>query len=74
MQTTAAPGAISWGKGNLDGSAVKVYEFADDAGYQAFLASVAGFGISEAQLVHTGLFAIAPDNQDQLELIRTAVG
>lgn len=72
--TSAAPGAIAWGQGTLDGNVVKVYEFADDAGYQAFIASVAGFGITEDQLVHVGNFAFAPNDSAQLEQLRAAVG
>ena len=72
--TSAAPGAIAWGQGTIAGSPVKVYEFADDAGYQAFVASVAGFGITEASLVRTGNFAIAPNDSTQLDAIRAAVG
>lgn len=72
--TSAAPGAIAWGQGTIAGSPVKVYEFADDAGYQAFVASVAGFGITEASLVRSGNFAIAPNDSTQLDAIRAAVG
>lgn len=71
--TSAAPGAIAWGLGTIGGSPVKVYEFADDAGYESFIASVAGFGITEASLVHVGNFAIAPNDASQLDGIRAAV-
>lgn len=71
--TSAAPGTIAWGQGTIAGSPVKVYEFADDAGYQAFVASVAGFGITETSLVRAGNFAIAPNDSTQLDAIRAAV-
>ncbi|WP_336627381.1 MULTISPECIES: hypothetical protein [unclassified Microbacterium] len=71
--TSAAPAAIAWGQGTLDGSVVKIYEFADDAGYTAFVASVAGFGITEDQLLHVGNFAVAPNDAAQLEQLRAAL-
>jgi hypothetical protein len=70
----AAPLAIAWGQGTLNGSVVKLYQFADEAAWQSFLQSVAGFGITEAQMVKVGLIAIAPNDQTQLEAIRASVG
>lgn len=69
----AAPATLAWGKGTIAGTVVRVYEFADEAGYQAFLQSVAGYGVTEDTLVHIGNFAIAPDDAELLEQIRDAV-
>lgn len=68
-----APLAIAWGQGTLNGTVVKIYQFADEASWTMFLESIAGYGVTAANMVKVGLIAIAPNDQTQLEAIRAAV-
>tara|TARA_R100000365_G_C2738436_1_gene67427 strand:+ start:1255 stop:1680 length:426 start_codon:yes stop_codon:yes gene_type:complete len=70
----AAPYAVQWGECTYEGTKVKVYEFASDDDYAAFLDSVSGFGIVEEQLVRTGSYVFAPNDQTVTDTLRASVG
>jgi hypothetical protein len=61
-----------WGVGTLDGSEVRIYEFASEDEYLTYLDSVAPFGITANDFVKQGLYAVAPTDRGQLERIRAA--
>ena len=61
-----------WGVGTLDGSEVRIYEFASEDEYLTYLDSVAPFGITADDFVKQGLYAVAPTDRGQLEQIRAA--
>lgn len=62
-----------WGVGTLDGSEVRIYEFASEDEYLTYLDSVAPFGITADDFVKQGLYAVAPTDRGQLERIRAAL-
>lgn len=62
-----------WGVGTLDGSEVRIYEFASEDEYLTYLDSVAPFGITADDFVKRGLYAVAPTDRGQLERIRAAL-
>ena len=74
QSATAAPFATQWGEGTYEGSKVQVYEFASDDDYASFLDSIASFGITEAQLVKTGLIVVAVTYQTKTEAVRSLLG
>ena len=62
-----------WGLGTLDGSEVRIYEFASEDEYLTYLDSVAPFGITADDFIRQGLFAVAPTDRSQIERIRAAL-
>lgn len=62
-----------WGVGLLDGSEVRVYEFASEDDFLTYLDSVAPYGITIDDFVRVGLYAVAPTDRDQIEQIRAAL-
>ena len=63
-----------WGVGTLDGSEVRIYEFASEDQYLTYLDSVLPFGIEADDFVKQGLYAVAPTDQGQLDRIRATLG
>ena len=61
-----------WGLGTLDGSEVRIYEFASEDQYLTYMDSVAPFGITTDDFVKQGLYAVAPTDRGQLDRIRAA--
>lgn len=69
----AAPFVDEWGTCDLDGVRLQVYLIPDEENYQAFMESVSGFGITEAQVVRAGSVLVAPDDQTKVDQIRQAL-
>ena len=65
---------MRWGKGTLDGSDVRVYEFSDEQQFATYVDSLAGFGITVDSFVRVGNFAVAPTDPAQLERIGASLG
>lgn len=74
QSSTPAPNADQWGTCTLTGKPVKLYLIPTDAGYQAFLASVKAYGVTEAWMVRSAPFVVAPDDQTQIPAIKAALG
>lgn len=72
--STPAPNADQWGTCTLTGKSVKLYLIPTEAGYQAFLASVKPYGVTEAWMVRCAPFVLAPDDQTQIPTIKAALG
>ena len=62
-----------WGVGLLDGSEVRVYEFASEDDFLTYLDSVAPYGITIDDFVRVGLYAVAPTDRGQIDRIRAAL-
>jgi hypothetical protein len=69
-----SPYIVRWGKGTLEGSDVRVYEFSDEEQFATYVDSVAAFGITADSFVRVGDFAVAPTDPGQLEQIRASLG
>lgn len=65
-----APGASAWGKGQLDGSDVRIYEFADTDARDAFATSFESLGVTADDMVAHDLFLIAPNDTAQIDTIK----
>lgn len=70
----AAPYVDRWGECQLDGQRVQLYLVASDDAYRSFVQTVAGYGVTEAQLVHVGSVVAAPADQTKLDAVRAALG
>lgn len=74
QSSTPAPNADQWGACTLAGKSVKLYLIPTDASYEAFLASVQAYGVTEAWMVRSAPFVVAPDDQTQIPTIKAALG
>ncbi|MDX2377027.1 hypothetical protein M4I32_09475 [Microbacterium sp. LRZ72] len=64
---------VQWGIGSLDGSEVRIYEFASEEDFNTYLDSVVAFGITREDFVREEPYAVAPTDRSQLERIRAAL-
>jgi len=68
-----APFVKEWGQCTYEESNVKVYSFAGDKEFKAFMATIFEYGITEANLVINNLLIAAPDDLSKLDSIRFLV-
>jgi hypothetical protein len=73
-KNTPAPGAIEHGRCTFNAKQVKAYAFKDEVGYSTFVQACAAYGVTEESWVRKGLFVFAPDDQNQISALKSALG